>query len=103
MSITRSSQSGLSLVEVAVVLSVMALLTGVLAPAGFGLVGQARDVRVQKDCQSIRDALMTMMTDLGKTSLRIGGDAGLRIDLLVTNAPAPDAASASEAAWTRPL
>jgi len=96
-----SSQSGLSLVEVAIVVSVMALLTGILAPAGFELVGQARDVRVLRDCQGIRDALVTMLTDVGQTSLRPQGGTGPRVELLITNAPSPDAESVAESAWTR--
>jgi type II secretory pathway pseudopilin PulG len=95
------SQTGISLVEVAIVVSVMAMLTGILAPAGFQLVGQARDVRVLHDCQGIRDALVKMLTDLGKTSLRLAGDTSPRVELLVSDGPVPAAASATETAWTR--
>ncbi len=95
------SQTGISLVEVAIVVSVMAMLTGILAPAGFQLVGQARDVRVLHDCQGIRDALVKMLTDLGKTSLRLAGDTSPRVELLVSDGPVPSAASATETAWTR--
>jgi type II secretory pathway pseudopilin PulG len=88
-------------VEVAIVLSVMALLTGVLAPASFDLMAQARDVRVRQDCEGIRHALIALLTDVGRTTLTTGGPNGFRVDLLVTTAPAPAAASPTEHAWTR--
>ena len=95
-----TSHSGLSLVEVAIVLSVMALLTGVLAPASVDLMAQARDLRVRQDCEGIRHALLTLLTDVGRTTLTTGGPAGFRVDLLVTQAPAPEAVSATAQAWT---
>ena len=95
------SAAGLSLVEVAVVLSVMAVLTGVLAPAGATMMSQARDVRALRDCETIRVALVTLLNDTGQVNLRLGGRKGALIDLLVTAAPSPDAAGDAERLWTR--
>ncbi len=95
-----STSAGLSLVEVAIVLSVMAMVAGVIAPAGMGLVAQARDVRVAHDCDAIRQAVLTMVTDLGRTDLRLGV-AGARVELLVTGGEVPQAADPATGAWTR--
>ncbi len=99
MTTRHTSQTGLSLVELAIVLSVLTLLTGVLAPAGFDLVAQARDVRVRQDCEGIRHALIALLTDVSRTTLSPG--PGLRVDLLVTRAPAPVAGAPTAQAWTR--
>lgn len=94
------SHAGLSLVEVAVVVSVMALIAGVMAPAGMTLVAQARDVRVAHDCEAIRQAVVTMLLDLGRTSLRVGAN-GTLVELLVTDGSVPDAAGPAAAPWAR--
>lgn len=103
MNARPSSQRGLTLVEVAIVVGVMALITGVMAPAGFDLVAQARSIRVQQDCENIRHALVSMLTDLGRHSLSSEKHGGFRLDLLVSNAPAPRAATPGEDAWSRPV
>lgn len=92
--------AGLSLVEVAIVLSVMAMIAGVMAPAGMGLVAQARDVRVAHDCEAIRQAVLTMLSDLGRTDLRLGA-GGPRVELLVSGGEVPQAGGPATAAWTR--
>lgn len=96
------SHAGLSLVEVAIVVSVMAMITAVMAPAGMTLVAQARDVRVAHDCEAIRQAVVTMVSDLGRTNLRIGG-TGTLVELLVTDGAVPEAAGPAESPWTRSL
>ena len=97
------SERGLSLVEMTIILSVLAILSGVMAPAGVELVSQARDVRVLHDAHTIRQALFTLLTDLGLTTLRVGGASGTPVELLVTNAPTPEATGETDAGWIREL
>lgn len=96
-----SAHAGLSLVEITIVLSVLAMLSGILAPAGFALVGQARDVRVLKDGAAIRDALFALLRDTGRTALATGHDRRTTVELLVSDAAAPDADAASDSRWLR--
>ena len=56
-------QAGLSLVETVIVLSVMTTVIGVLAPVGLSLVAQARELQVERDCASLRDAVITLLVD----------------------------------------
>lgn len=93
-----AAQTGLSLVEISIIICVMALLTGILAPAGYDLIAQARDVRVIKDGEAIRDALFALLNDTGRTMLRVGGDRGIAVEMLVTDAAAPDG-SETDARW----
>jgi hypothetical protein len=97
----RSTQAGLSLVEISIILSVLALLSGVLAPAGAELISQARGVRVLQDCGAIRDALLTMLTDTGLTRLTTARTSASapRVELLVSPGPAPTAAD--DPRWLR--
>ena len=95
------SAAGLSLVEITIILGVMAIISGVLAPSGVHLIGQARDVRVMQDCQAIRGALVSMLNDLGRTNLRVGPGKGTLVELLFTDGAIPEARSDTEALWLR--
>jgi hypothetical protein len=90
-------------VELTIIISVLAILSGAMAPAGLELVSQARDVRVLRDGQAIRQALFTLLTDLGLTTVRVGGAGSTKVGLLVTDAGMPEAMSAADMGWIQPL
>jgi type II secretory pathway pseudopilin PulG len=94
-------QAGLTLVELVIVLSVMTTLTGILAPAGYSLVAQARDVQVERDCASLRDAVIKLLLDSNQTAIRLQQGRGPRVDLLVSDGPVPDVDAADQAPWVR--
>lgn len=94
-------QAGLSLVEIVIVLSVMTTVTGVLAPAGLSLIAQARELQVQRDCASLRDAVIRLLLDSNRTSIRLQQGRGPRVDLLVSAGSPPDSDTADETRWLR--
>ncbi len=95
------SQTGLSLVEVAIIMGVMVLLSGVLAPAGFELIAQARDVRALRDAEALRGALLTLLNDLGQMDIRVRSGRGPAAELLVTGGAVPRPSDPETTGWTR--
>lgn len=81
-------QRGLSLVEVTIMLLVLMLLTGVLAPSIFDFVNDARWVKVKEDCEAIGVTIARMMRDV-PSCLRVNGTLGCtvtnRLDLLFSD------------------
>jgi type II secretory pathway pseudopilin PulG len=94
-------QVGLSLVETVIVLSVMTTVTGVLATVGLSLVAQARELQVERDCASLRDAVITLLVDANQTSIRLQQGHGPRLDLLVSAGSPPDRDTADGSRWLR--
>ena len=94
-------QAGLSLVEIVIVLSVMTTVTGALAPAGLSLLAQARELQVERDCASLRDAVIRLLLDSNRTSIRLQQGRGPRVDLLVSAGSPPDSDTADETRWLR--
>lgn len=98
------SATGLSLVEVAVMLGALAVITGALAPGGLDLVTQAKDLQASRDALSIRDALIRLSTDTGATRIATRGTDGPTVELLVSAGDTPAAAAGiGDARWTLPL
>lgn len=97
------SATGLSLVEVSVILGALAVITGALAPGGLDLVTQARDLQATRDALSIRDALIRLSTDTGATRIATSGTSGQTVELLVSAGGIPAAAGIGDARWTSPL
>ena len=89
------------MIEVVIVLAVMTTITGIMAPAGMSLVQQARDVQVQRECASLRDAVITLLVDSNRTSILLGQRQGPRVDLLVSEGAAPDAGGSGDIRWLR--
>ncbi|MBI1872798.1 MAG: hypothetical protein HYS05_02780 [Acidobacteria bacterium] len=56
---------GLSLVETTIILLVLLVLTGVLAPAINDFVNDAKDVKVKEDCEAIGATVMRLARDVG--------------------------------------
>lgn len=61
----RQSQTGMSLVEATIILMVLMLLTGVLAPSINDYVNDAKDVKVKEDCEAIGFTVMRLVRDIG--------------------------------------
>ncbi len=76
---------GLSLVEVTIMLLVLMLLAGVLAPSIMDFVRDAQWVKVKEDCEAIGISVARMMRDVPPCFRLVGTDACTvdnRVDLL---------------------
>ena len=62
---TLKNERGLSLVEVTIMLLVLMLLTGVLAPSIFDFVNDAKWVKVKEDCEAIGLSVARLTRDVG--------------------------------------
>jgi len=103
---TSRDQKGLSLVEVTIMLLVLMLLTGVLAPQIMDFVDDARWVKVKEDCEAIGISVTRLARDVGPC-LKFNGaaacDKSNRVDILYSDGPdvaaadvvAPDFSSAN--------
>lgn len=82
-------QRGLSLVEVTIMLLVLMLLTGVLAPSIFDFVNDARWVKVKEDCEAIGITVSRLHRDVG--CIRLDGTVRCtksnRVDILFSDGP----------------
>jgi hypothetical protein len=80
----------LSLVEVTIMLLVLMLLTGVLAPSIFDFVNDAKWVKVKEDCEAIGISVARLTRDVG-TCLKFNGTRPCtkynRVDLLYSDGP----------------
>jgi type II secretory pathway pseudopilin PulG len=110
---TFREERGLSLVEAAIVLSVIALLAGITAPAVGSYVDTARLARAREDVQVIAGAIQDFIADNAENQFLIDGSNGTtteppsrgdanRVNLLVSDGdvPALSAAMAAETFWT---
>ena len=113
-SITRSER-GMTLIEASIILSVVAILTAVMAPSVNGYIEQARQARTREDVQAIAEAIQAFISDTGEHMfLQNGSDGGTygdqeppsradaqRVDLLVGDGDTPALGSGSESFWTQ--
>ncbi|MEI6667756.1 MAG: hypothetical protein WCP29_06335, partial [Acidobacteriota bacterium] len=91
MKMLHSNERGLSLVEVTIMLLVLMLLTGVLAPSIADFVNDARWVKVKEDCEAIGLSVARLTRDVGPCLKLTGAGActvGNRVELLQSNGPA---------------
>jgi type II secretory pathway pseudopilin PulG len=83
-------QRGMSLVEVTIILLVLMLLTGVLAPSIFDMVIDAKMVKVKEDCEAIGVTVARLVRDVG-TCLKFNGTLPCtianRVDILYSDGP----------------
>ena len=81
---------GLSLVEVTIMLLVLMLLTGVLAPSIFDFVKDAQGVKVKEDCEAIGVSVARLARDVGPC-LKFDGTGACtktnRVDVLYSDGP----------------
>jgi hypothetical protein len=85
-----STARGLSLVEVTIMLLVLMLLTGVLAPSIMDFVRDAQWVKVKEDCEAIGVSVARLTRDVGPC-LKFNGTGPCsktnRVDLLYSDGP----------------
>lgn len=90
MKSTLRGQNGMSLVEATIILMVLMLLTGVLAPSMFDFVNDAKHVKVKEDCEVIGVTVMRMVRDVG-SCLKLQGwercTLNNRADILFSDGP----------------
>ena len=84
------SERGLSLVEVTIVLLVLMLLTGVLAPSIMDFVRDAQWIKAKEDCEAIGVSVLRLARDVGPC-LKFSGTGPCtkanRVDLLYSAGP----------------
>jgi type II secretory pathway pseudopilin PulG len=73
---TPVSDRGMSLIEVTIMLVVISILTGAMAPSVTRTVQQARLTRVTTDETAIKTAVTNFLTDTGLTGFAINGAGG---------------------------
>jgi hypothetical protein len=76
MARTFTSSRGMSLVEATIILFVLMLLTGVLAPSIGDFVFDAKMVKVKEDCEAIGISIMRLVGDVGPCLKKAGGETG---------------------------
>ena len=85
-----TSKRGLSLVEVTIMLFVLMLLTGVLAPSIMDFVRDAQWVKVKEDCEAIGVSVARLARDVGPC-LKFDGTGPCtktnRVDVLYSDGP----------------
>ena len=85
-----TSTRGLSLVEVTIMLFVLMLLTGVLAPSIMDFVRDAQWVKVKEDCEAIGVSVARLARDVGPC-LKFNGTGPCtkanRVDILYSDGP----------------
>jgi type II secretory pathway pseudopilin PulG len=107
------SDRGLSLVEAAIILSVVMVLAGISAPAVSNYVDAARQARAREDVRVIGSAIQDFVADNAESQFLIDASNGTasqpptrpdsnRVNLLVSDGdiPALAAAVAAETLWT---
>ncbi len=97
------NRAGLSLVEVTIMLLVLMLLTGVLAPSIMDFVRDAQWVKVKEDCEAIGVSVARMMRDVPPCFRLVGTDACTvdnRVDLLWSDGNTTGAISPTSPAST---
>ena len=113
----RNKEAGLSLIEASIILSVLAILTAVLAPSIGGYVNDAQHAAARRDVDVIGSAIARMLADVGESWVLRDGNgaaatsppshaAGNRVDLLVTAGAVPTAGVArltAGADWDDPV
>jgi hypothetical protein len=85
-----SNARGLSLIEVTIMLLVLMLLTGVLAPSIMDFVKDAQWVKVKEDCEAIGVSVVRLTRDVGPC-LKVNGTGPCtmanRVDVLYSDGP----------------
>ena len=97
----KNNERGLSLVEVTIMLLVLMLLTGVLAPSIFDFVHDAQWVKLKEDCEAIGLTVARLTRDVG-SCLKFNGNQSCtkynRVELLHSDGPAVDEQSLGSSA-----
>jgi general secretion pathway protein G len=70
--IDRKKSAGFTLIEVIVIVAILAILAGILAPMIFSQIDDAKLTRAEADCKSISSAILVFRKDLGAWPNRMG-------------------------------
>jgi type II secretory pathway pseudopilin PulG len=98
-------QAGMSLVEATIILLVLMLLTGVLAPSIFDYVRDAQMVKVKEDCEAIGLSVVRLTRDVGpclKVDAPLACTMVNRVEILVSRGPALTAGDVTATPYTSP-
>jgi len=100
------NERGLSLVEVTIMLLVLMLLTGVLAPSIYDFINDAKWVKVKEDCEAIGLTVARVTRDVGPC-LKFYGDGPCekwnRVELLHSDGPAIQGQDWNTGVWNENL
>ncbi len=101
-----SSQRGMSLVEVTIILTVLSVLAAMAAPSMNDYINDARQTAAKGDAEAIGSGVLQLLKDTGSRCLRLAGTTDCtvtnRVDLLVSGGNNPVAVDASVADVTLP-
>jgi type II secretory pathway pseudopilin PulG len=112
MNSTFSNQRGVSLIEASIILSVVAILSAIMAPSINGYVERARQARAREDVKTIAEAIQAFITDTAEHFFLLTGNGtsptppshadGQRVNLLVSDGDIPSLGStvSAETFWT---
>lgn len=78
----RNHEAGFTLIEVIVIVAILAILAGVLAPMIFRQIDDAKLSRTEADAKSVSSAILAFRKDLGKWPNNSGADCGTNTKLL---------------------
>jgi len=95
MKTRMTTERGLSLIEVTIMLLVLMLLTGVLAPSVMDYVKDAQWVKVKEDCEAIGLSVVRLTRDIGPC-VKFNGTTPCtkdnRVDILYSDGPGVEGA-----------
>ena len=93
-----SSERGISLVEATIILTVLAILTSVLAPSFTDYIEDANAVKAKEDVEVLGVSVQRLLRDTGFPAMRVDGATAHtlanRVDLLYSTGATPTAAGA---------
>lgn len=69
---SKNQAAGFTLIEVIVIVAILAILAGILAPMIFRQIDDAKLTRAEADCKSISSAILVFRKDLGVWPNRMG-------------------------------
>lgn len=99
------SEQGLTLMEVAIMLTSTVVVLGVLAPTVSGVVRRAETAAAASAMAKMQTQVLQMLTDLNYRNFTIDGTkTGTQVDLLVSDGDTPLQVSvAGSATWQQPV
>ena len=85
----KKNEAGFTLIEVIVIVAILAILAGILAPMIFSQIDEAKLSRAEADAKSISSAILTFRKDLGIWPNLSGSGCGANTNLLTGQGAAP--------------
>ncbi len=88
------NNAGFTLIEVIVIVAILAILAGILAPMIFSQIDEAKLARAEADAKSISSAVLTFRKDLGIWPNLSGAGCGANTTLLTGEGTIPQGLAA---------